>query len=68
MRRRWRDDFARAGGDTTGADSGGHVTGTENRQQAMDSSEMEEWWKARGKWKCKVTRPNYRLVIGTKNA
>ena len=55
--RRWGlSNFAGEGGGT-GANSEGRVTRTENRQQAMDSPEMEEWRKFWRKWKCKVTRP-----------
>ena len=64
LQRRGFDGFAGEGGDT-GADSRGHVTGTKNRQQAMDSPEMEEWQKARRK-KGKVARPKGKLVVGTK--
>ena len=42
MRRQRVDDFVYEAG-ITGPDSGGHVTGIENRQQSMDSPEMEEW-------------------------
>ena len=59
------DGFAAEGGDP-GADSRGHATGTETRQQAVDSLEMEEWRKARRKWRCMVARPKGNLVIGTK--
>ena len=48
VRRREIDDFANGGGDT-GTDNGGHVNGTENRQQPMDLLEMEEGRKARRK-------------------
>ena len=48
MRRRGLDHFSEEGGDN-GNDSGGRVTGTKNRQQAMESFEMEEWRKARRK-------------------
>ena len=64
--RRWGcDDFADEGGDS-GADGGGHVTRTDNLQQAMESPEMEEWRKARRKKKCKMTRPNDKLVVGAR--
>ena len=56
------DDFAEEGGDT-GTDSEGYVTGTGNRQQAMDSLEMEQWRKARKNKKCKRARPNDKLVV-----
>ena len=65
MRRQKVDGFVYEAGNT-GPDSGGHVIGTENRQQSMDSPEMEEWRKARRKWKCKVARPNDKLVVGNK--
>ena len=41
LRRRELDDFAEEGEDT-GADSDRHVTGTVNRQQAMNALDMEE--------------------------
>ena len=54
----------------TRADSERCVTGTGNRQQAMDSPGMEECRKAQKKWKCNIARPNYRqnyeLVVGSK--
>ena len=60
---RWRghDDVSEEGG-ATGADSEGHVTGAVNRQQAMNTPEMEE---GRNVWKkkCKVARPNDKLVV-----
>ena len=65
VRRQKIDGFVNEAGNT-GPDSGGHVIGTENRQQSMDSPEMEEWRKARRKWKCKVARPNDKLVVGNK--
>ena len=55
------DDFAGEGGDT-GADSEGHVIGAVNRQQAMNALEMEEWRKIGRTKKCKVARPNDKLV------
>ena len=65
MRRRGLEDFAEEGGNT-GADREGHVTGTAHRQQATNALEMEEWWKARGKKKCKVARPNDKLEVGVR--
>ena len=62
MRRRGLGDFAEKG-KTTVADSEGHVTGAVNRQQAMNALEMEEWRNVRGKKKCKVARPNDKLVV-----
>ena len=38
-------------------------TATVNRQQAMDSLEMEEWRKGRRKKKCKMASPNDKLVV-----
>ena len=64
MRRRGYGVFSEAGV-TTGADNEGHVTGAVNRQQAMNTPEMEEWRKVRKK-KCKVTRPNDKLVVGAR--
>ena len=65
MLRRGLDGVAGEGGDT-GADSQGHITGTVNRRQAMNSLEMEEWRKARRKKTCKMVRPNDRLVVGAR--
>ena len=62
MRRRGLDDFAEEGEDI-GADSEGHVTGAVNREQAMNALEMEEWRQVRRKKKCKVVRPNDKLVV-----
>ena len=61
MRRRRHDDFSEEGG-ATGADSEGHITGVVNRQQAMKALEMEEWRKV-WKEKCKMARPNDKLVV-----
>ena len=63
VRRRGLDDFAGAGGDSR-ADRGGHTSGTETQQQAMESPAMEECRKFRKKKKCKGTRPNDKLVVG----
>ena len=52
VRRRVLDGVATEGGDA-GADSEGHVTGTVNQQQAINSPETEEWRKAQKKTKCK---------------
>ena len=41
-------------------------TRTVNRQQAMDSLEIEEWRKARRKKKYKMARPNDKLVVGAR--
>ena len=57
-------DFLEEGG-ATGVDSEGHVTGAVNRQQAMNTPDMEKWRKARKK-KCKVARPNDKLVVGAR--
>ena len=65
MKRRRLDDFTDKGGDT-GADNAGHVTGTVNRQQAMNALEMEEWRKTRSKKKYKIVRQNGKLVIGVR--
>ena len=65
VRRRGRDDFAGKGVDT-GAERGGYVTGTENRQQAMNSLEMEEWRKTRTKKKCEKARPNDKVLVGAR--
>ena len=65
VRRRGRDNFAEEGGDT-GAYSEGHVTGAVNRQQTMNTVEMEEWRKVRRKKKCKAARPNDKLVGGAR--
>ena len=65
MRRRGLDGFAEKGG-YTGADSEGHVTGAVNRQQAMNALQMEELREVRRKKKCKVARPNYKLVVGAR--
>ena len=51
MRRWGHDDFSEQGR-ATGADSEGNVTGAVDRQQAMNTLEMEEWRKVRKK-KCK---------------
>ena len=32
----------------------------------MESPEVKEWRKARRKWKCKVARPNDKLVAGAR--
>ena len=56
--------FSEEGG-AAGTDSEGHVTGAINRQQAMNALKMEEWRKFRKK-KCKVIRPNDKLVIGSR--
>ena len=63
---RWRrhDDFSEEGG-AIGADSEEHVTGAVHRQQTMNALEMEEWRKVRKK-KCKVARPNDKLMVGTR--
>ena len=50
----------------SGADSEGHVVGTVNRQQAMNALGMEEWRKVRRKEKCRVARPNDKLVVGAR--
>ena len=63
-RRRGHDDVSEEGG-ATGADSEGHVTGAVNRQQAMNTPEMEEGRKV-WKKKCKVARPNDKLVVGVR--
>ena len=62
VRRRRLDDFAEEGGDA-GADSERRVTGTVNRQQAMNALEMEEWRKIQRKKKYKMARPNGKLVV-----
>ena len=62
MRRRGLDDFADDSGDN-GTDSGGHVTGTVNRQQAMSALEIKEWRKNRRR---NVARPNDKLVVGAR--
>ena len=49
-----------------GAAGEGHVTGAVNRQQAMNSLEMEEWRKCRRTKKCKIARPSDKLVVGAK--
>ena len=50
MRRRGRDYFAGEGGDTV-VNSERHATGTENRQQSMNSLKIKGWQKARRKWR-----------------
>ena len=65
MRRRGLDRFTSENGDT-GTDTREDVTGTVSRQQAMDLMDIEKWRKARRKTKCKMARPNYKLVVGTK--
>ena len=66
VRRRGLDNFAREGGDP-GADSDGYDTGSINRQQAMNALEMKELRKVRRrKKKCKMARPNGKLVVGVK--
>ena len=50
----------------TGADIEGYVTGTVNRQQAINSPETEESRKARRKKKCNMTRSNDKLVVGAR--
>ena len=65
MRRRGLDDFAEKGGGI-GADSEGHVIGVVNWQQAMNALEMEERRKVRRKKKCRVARPNDKLVVGAR--
>ena len=65
MQRRGLDSVANEGGDTE-SDNGGHVTGTVNRQQTMNSPDMEEWRKARRIKKCKMARPSEKLVIGAR--
>ena len=65
MRRRGLDSVANEGGDTE-SESGGHVTRTVNRQQAMNSLDMEEWWKDRRIKKCKRARPEDKLVVGAR--
>ena len=62
VRRQGHGDFSGEGGDTR-ADSQGHVTEAVNRQQAMNALEMEERRKIRRKNKCKVDRPNNKLVV-----
>ena len=62
MRRRGLHDFEEEGRDT-GADSEGRVIATVNRQQAMNTLEMEKWRKVRRKKKCKLARPNNRLLV-----
>ena len=42
-----------------------YVTGAVSRQQAMNALEMEEWREIRKK-KCKVARPNDKLVVGAR--
>ena len=32
----------------------------------MNALEMEEWWKVQRKKKCKVARPNDKLVVGAR--
>ena len=64
VRRRRHDDFPEEGR-ATGADSEEHVTGAVNRQQAINTPEIEEWRKVRKK-KCKMVRPNDKLVVGAK--
>ena len=65
VRRRGLDDFAEEDGDT-GADSEGHATKAVNWQQVINVLEMEEWRKVRKKKKCKVARPNDKLVVGAR--
>ena len=65
MRRRGLDSVAKEGGDTE-SDSGGHITGTVHRQQAMNSLDIEEWRKARRIKKCKMARQNDKLVVGAR--
>ena len=62
VRRRGLEDFVEEGG-STGADSEGHVTGAVNGQQAMNALEMVEWRNVWRKKKCKLTRPNGKLVV-----
>ena len=64
VRRRGHDDVSEEGG-ATGADNEGHVTGAVNRQRAMNTPEMEEGRKVLEK-KCKVARPNGKLVVGAR--
>ena len=42
-----------------------YVTGAVSQQQAMNALEMEEWREIRKK-KCKVARPNDKLVVGAR--
>ena len=65
MRRRRVDDFEEEGGDTD-ADREGHVSEKVNRQQAMNALEIEEWRKVRRKKKCKMARPNGKLMVGVR--
>ena len=65
MRRRGHDDFSEEGG-ATRADSEGHVTEAVNRQKEMNALKMEEWRKVWRKKKCKVARPNDKLVVGSR--
>ena len=65
MRRRGLDNFAEEGG-STGSDSEEHVTVAVNGQQAMNALELVEWRKLRRKKKCKITRPNDKLVVGAR--
>ena len=62
MRRQGHDDFSKEGG-VTGADSEGHIFGAANRQQAMNTLEMEEWRNVRKK-KCNMARANDKIVVG----
>ena len=64
---RWRelDNSAEESGDA-GADIEGHITEIVNRQQAMNALEMDEWRKVRRKKKCKMARPNGKLVVGAR--
>ena len=65
MRRRGHDGFSEEGG-ATGVDSEGHVTGAVSRQTAMNALKMGKWRKVRRKKKCKVARPNDKLVVGAR--
>ena len=64
-RRRGADDFAEKGGNT-GADSEGHAIGAVNRAQAMNVLEMKDYGKVQRKKKCKVARPNDKVVVGAR--
>ena len=65
MRRRWHDEFSEEGG-ATRAVSERHVTGVVNRKKAMNAPKMEEWRKVGRKKKCKVARPDDKLVVGAR--
>ena len=65
VRPRGHDDFSKLGG-ATGADVKRHVTGTVNRQKTMNALKMEDRRKVRRKKKCKMARPNDKLVVGAR--